>query len=65
MSRERTRAQLRCPHCGAWDVIVLATRGTKAGDRVRRRHRCRECGNRFSSDARIVPPAISSVADPS
>lgn len=55
LERRNAKALFRCPSCGSWDNICLEGRGNKAGDMVRRRYRCRECGTRFTAYAKIDP----------
>ncbi|MCB1876665.1 MAG: transcriptional repressor NrdR [Chromatiales bacterium] len=40
---------MRCPFCGAQDTKVVDSRLANEGDQVRRRRRCTECGERFTT----------------
>jgi transcriptional regulator NrdR family protein len=55
-SKERPRDGLRCPalDCGSERTEVLRTWFRKHTHDVKRRHRCKACGRRFSSLQGIV-----------
>lgn len=40
---------MRCPFCSAARTSVVDSRMASAGDQVRRRRKCAECGERFTS----------------
>jgi len=44
---------VRCPHCGNSDDKVIESRTLAAGDAIRRRRECNNCGYRFTSYERI------------
>ena len=44
---------MRCPHCGNSDDKVIESRTLAAGDAIRRRRECINCGFRFTSYERI------------
>jgi transcriptional repressor NrdR len=44
---------VRCPHCGNFDDKVIESRTLAAGDAIRRRRECSNCGYRFTSYERI------------
>ena len=44
---------MRCPHCGNSDDKVVDSRTLAAGDAIRRRRECNNCGFRFTSYERI------------
>ena len=44
---------MRCPHCGNVDDKVIDSRTLAAGDAIRRRRECNNCGYRFTSYERI------------
>ena len=44
---------MRCPHCGNYDDKVIDSRTLAAGDAIRRRRECNNCGYRFTSYERI------------
>ena len=44
---------MRCPHCGNSDDKVIESRTLAAGDAIRRRRECNNCGYRFTSYERI------------
>ncbi len=43
---------MRCPYCGSSDTFVLETR--QAGNGVRRRRQCRDCGKRFTTYEQVM-----------
>ena len=47
---------MRCPHCGHEDHKVVDTRD--AGDAIRRRRECRNCGQRFTSYEHAAPSLL-------
>ena len=44
---------MRCPRCGTQDSKVVDSRPDKAGDSIRRRRECLECGVRFTTYERL------------
>ena len=44
---------MKCPFCQHEDTQVLDTRGSEAGDAIRRRRRCVQCDKRFTTYERI------------
>ena len=40
---------MRCPFCGADDTRVIDSRLASEGEQVRRRRRCSDCGERFTT----------------
>ena len=44
---------MRCPHCSNSDDKVIDSRTLAAGDAIRRRRECNNCGFRFTSYERI------------
>src|SRR5687768_12675378 len=46
---------MRCPFCHKSDSQVLDTRETAESDGIRRRRRCNNCGQRFTTYERIQP----------
>ena len=44
---------MRCPHCRNSDDKVIESRTLAAGDAIRRRRECINCGSRFTSYERI------------
>lgn len=44
---------MRCPFCGHLRDKVVDSRETGAGDAIRRRRECLECGRRFTSYERV------------
>lgn len=44
---------MRCPFCGHLKDKVVDSRETGAGDAIRRRRECLECGRRFTSYERV------------
>ena len=44
---------MRCPHCGNFDDKVIESRTLAAGEAIRRRRECNNCGYRFTSYERI------------
>jgi transcriptional repressor NrdR len=44
---------MRCPFCGHQKDKVVDSRETGAGDAIRRRRECLECGRRFTSYERV------------
>ncbi|MEZ5447651.1 MAG: transcriptional regulator NrdR [Thiolinea sp.] len=40
---------MRCPFCGAEDTRVIDSRLASEGEQVRRRRRCSDCGERFTT----------------
>ncbi|MBI1298198.1 transcriptional repressor NrdR [bacterium] len=47
---------MHCPHCGNEDHKVVDTRD--AGDAIRRRRECRNCGQRFTSYEHAAPSLL-------
>lgn len=45
---------MRCPFCGYKDSRVIDSRDIEAGESIRRRRECPECGQRFSTYERIA-----------
>jgi len=45
---------MRCPYCGAPDTQVIDSRLSNAGEQVRRRRRCRQCGERFNTHEAVT-----------
>jgi transcriptional repressor NrdR len=44
---------VKCPFCGHADDKVVDSRETGAGDSIRRRRECLQCGRRFTSYERV------------
>jgi transcriptional repressor NrdR len=44
---------MRCPYCAHLEDKVVDSREARAGDSIRRRRECLECGKRFTSYERI------------
>ncbi len=40
---------MRCPHCGAANDKVVDSRASQGGSAIRRRRKCLECGERFTT----------------
>ena len=40
---------MKCPFCGCVESRVIDSRPTDAGERIRRRRECLECGKRFTT----------------
>ncbi|MCS7222494.1 MAG: transcriptional regulator NrdR [Anaerolineae bacterium] len=47
---------MRCPHCSGDDTRVVDTRA--AGEGIRRRRQCQQCGRRFTTYERVAPELI-------
>ncbi len=45
---------MRCPFCGHNDSRVVDSREVEAGESIRRRRECPECGQRFSTYERVA-----------
>jgi transcriptional repressor NrdR len=45
---------MRCPFCGYKDSRVVDSRDIEAGESIRRRRECPECGQRFSTYERVA-----------
>lgn len=50
---------MRCPGCGIDDDRVVDSRPALAGDAIRRRRECRDCGLRFTTFERVELPELS------
>lgn len=46
---------MRCPYCHKTESQVLDTRETPDNDGIRRRRRCNNCGQRFTTYERVQP----------
>ncbi|HMA32998.1 MAG TPA: transcriptional regulator NrdR [Chloroflexia bacterium] len=46
---------MRCPYCHKGESQVLDTREPPDGDGIRRRRRCNNCGQRFTTYERVQP----------
>src|ERR1019366_5624632 len=46
-------SHVRCPFCSQLDSKVIDSRGSRAGDVIRRRRECEGCGRRFTSRERV------------
>ncbi len=44
---------MHCPSCASPDLKVVDSRGTPAGDAIRRRRACDACGHRFTTYERV------------
>jgi transcriptional repressor NrdR len=44
---------MRCPYCGKFKTRVIDTRS--AGEGIRRRRECKDCGRRFTTYERVAP----------
>jgi transcriptional repressor NrdR len=44
---------VRCPRCSDKESRVIDSRGSPAGDAIRRRRQCAECGFRFTTYERV------------
>lgn len=51
---------MQCPFCHADDTRVIDSRRSDDGDSVRRRRRCEQCDNRFTTYERAVLPLLVS-----
>ena len=40
---------MKCPFCGSADTQVIDSRVSEPGDSIRRRRRCQQCQNRFTT----------------
>jgi transcriptional repressor NrdR len=45
---------MKCPFCGHKDSRVVDSRDIEAGESIRRRRECPECGQRFSTYERVA-----------
>lgn len=52
---------MRCPHCGDTQHRVIDTRD--AGDAIRRRRRCEQCGQRFTSYEHVAADLLVIKSD--
>jgi transcriptional repressor NrdR len=52
---------VRCPFCSSDATRVVDSRLSEPGDAVRRRRRCEDCGNRFTTYERAEEPAVSVI----
>lgn len=50
--------RMQCPFCHAVDTRVIDSRRAEEGDTVRRRRRCEQCDNRFTTYERAVLPLL-------
>ncbi len=50
---------MRCPGCGIDHDRVVDSRPALAGDAIRRRRECRDCGLRFTTFERVELPELS------
>jgi transcriptional repressor NrdR len=49
---------MRCPYCQKADSQVIDTRETPDSDGIRRRRRCANCGQRFTTYERVQPVSL-------
>lgn len=52
---------MKCPYCGVLDSKVTDSRGTEAGDAIRRRRECLACGKRFTTYERLEETPITVI----
>lgn len=52
---------MRCPYCAYGESDVVDTRRLDAGNSIRRRRRCTQCGKRFTTYERIETVSITVV----